>query len=257
MIEINKIYNEDCCKTMAKMPDNYFNFCLTSPPYDSLRCYGNKSTWNFSVFQKIALELIRTLKNGGVIIWNVNDATMDGSETGTSFKQALFFKDNGLRLHDTMIFAKNNPPPLNHNRYDPAFEYLFVFSKGKPKVFNPILEKCVNSGKTINRISNTKALTEKKYAIRCRGEVSKIKEYKYHKNIFYYNVGQGNTGCHTAPFPKQLAEDMIFSWTKEGDLIYDPFAGSGTTLLVAKEMNRNFIGSEIYKEYYKFIKSKI
>ena len=132
----NHIYNENCLQTMQKMPDRFIDFVITSPPYDDIRAYNG---YKFQ-FEDIANELYRILKTGGVIIWVVADATVNGSETGTSFKQALYFMDVGFRLHDTMLYYKNNPMPQTGNRYHQHFEYMFAFSKGNPKTFNPIME---------------------------------------------------------------------------------------------------------------------
>jgi hypothetical protein len=141
-MEINKIYNENGLHTMQRMPDNYIDLTVTSPPYDNLRVYNG---FKFP-FRHIARQLYRVTKWGGVVVWVVADATINGSETGTSFSQALFFKEVGFRLHDTMIYAKENPIPLTHNRYEQQFEYKFVFSKGKPKTFNPLKERCLTNG---------------------------------------------------------------------------------------------------------------
>ena len=143
-MKINKIYNEDCLETMARMPDNYIDLTLTSPPYDNLRNYKG---YSFD-FESIAKELFRITKKGGVVVWIVADSTIKGSETGTSFKQALYFKQTGFNLHDTMIWNKTKMPQ-NHNRYEQGFEYMFILSKGKPKTFNGIRDKKnVEAGKT-------------------------------------------------------------------------------------------------------------
>jgi DNA modification methylase len=132
---VNKIICGDCLEVMKKIPDGSVDLVLTSPPYDNLRTYNG---YNFD-FEGIAKELHRVTKDGGVIVWVVGDATIKGSETGTSFKQALYFKEIGFNLHDTMIYHKNNYPPLTHNRYEQCFEYMFVFSKRYLKSFNPIM----------------------------------------------------------------------------------------------------------------------
>ena len=133
-MEVNKIYQENCLDTMARMPDGFVDLSITSPPYDNLRSYKG---FEFP-FEDIAKELYRVTKQGGVVVWVVGDATIKGSETGTSFKQALYFKEIGFNLHDTMIYRKSNRPPLNHSRYEQEFEYMFIFSKGKPKCVNLI-----------------------------------------------------------------------------------------------------------------------
>ena len=142
-MEVNKIYNENCLDTMARMPNGFVDLTVTSPPYDNLRTYNG---YSFD-FEAVAKELYRVTKQGGVVVWVVGDATIKGSESGTSFRQALFFKEIGFNLHDTMIYAKNNPIPLNHNRYEQQFEYMFVFSKGKPNTFNAIKVRTKTGGK--------------------------------------------------------------------------------------------------------------
>ena len=251
-MEINKCYNENCLDTMAKMPDNFIDLTVTSPPYDNLRTYNG---YSFD-FEAVAKELFRVTKKGGVVVWVVGDATIKGSETGTSFKQALYFKDIGFNLHDTMIYKKVNPIPLTHNRYEQHFEYMFVFSKGKPKTFNPILEQCKTSGAYTHRRNTGRAVES---STRNRDEITITKSTKYKGNIFEYVIGskKGETGNHTAPFPEKLAEDHILSWSNEGDTILDPMAGSGTTLKMAKKNNRNYIGIEISEEYCKIAEARL
>ena len=240
-MEINKIYNEDCLDTMKKMPDNFIDLTVTSPPYDNLRKYNG---YSFD-FENIAKELFRVTKVGGVVVWVVGDATIKGSETGTSFRQALFFKEIGFNLHDTMIYQKTNPIPLTHNRYEQGFEYMFIFSKGKPKTFNPILIDV----KTPNKKYKWKS-KEIGSSKRERDEITFSKNKKIKLNIFEYAlIGNRDAGKHPAPFPEKLAEDHILSWSNEGDLVYDPFMGSGTTAKMSILNNRNWIGSEISKEY--------
>ena len=251
LIEANKIYNENCLDTMSKMPDGFIDLTVTSPPYDNLRDYKGYSF----PFEDIAKELFRVTKEGGAVVWVVGDATINGSESGTSFRQALYFMDCGFRLHDTMVYAKENPIPLTHNRYEQSFEYMFVFSKGKPKSFNPLKEKCVTSG-SYNHRRNTGRVAEA--ATRNRDEKTFVKEDKQRINIWYYQVGQNKDSVdHPAPFPEKLVADHIFSWSKEGDLIYDCFSGSGTTAKMAHLQKRKWIGSEISKEYCELSEKRI
>ena len=114
----------DCLELLKDIPDGSVDLTVTSPPYDNLRTYnGNNDQWSADVWQKVIAELYRVTKDGGVVVWVVGDATIKGSETGTSFRQALYFKEIGFNLHDTMIYQKNNPMPYKHNRYLPCFEY--------------------------------------------------------------------------------------------------------------------------------------
>lgn len=250
-MKINKCYNENCLDTMARMPDSFIDLTVTSPPYDNLRTYNG---YSFD-FEAVAKELFRVTKQGGVVVWVVGDATIKGSETGTSFRQALFFKEIGFNLHDTMIYAKNSYMPLTHNRYEQSWEYMFVFSKGKPAVFNPIMIDCLTVGTKRNR-GGSKA-KEGSYAERLREEKTVVNAEKQHPNIFYYDVGKGDKTEHNAPFPEQLANDHIISWSNEGDLVYDPFMGSGTTAKMAILNKRNWIGSEISENYCRIIERRI
>ncbi len=248
-VEVNKIYQENCLDTMARMPDNFIDLTVTSPPYDNLRNYNG---YSFD-FEKVAKELFRVTKQGGVVVWVVGDATINGSETGTSFKQALYFKEIGFNLHDTMIYRKVNPIPLTHNRYEQGFEYMFVLTRGRPKTFNPILVDV----KTPNKKYKWKS-KEVGSAKRDRTEITFSKNKKIKLNIFEYALtGNRDAGKHPAPFPEKLAEDHILSWSNEGDLIYDPFMGSGTTAKAAISANRQWIGSEISKEYCDIIEKRL
>jgi site-specific DNA-methyltransferase (adenine-specific) len=250
-MEINKIYNENCLDTMARMPDNFIDLTVTSPPYDNLRNYKG---YCFE-FESIAKELFRVTKQGGVVVWVVGDATVNGSETGTSFKQALYFMQCGFNLHDTMIYAKENPIPLTHNRYEQAFEYMFVLSKDKPKTFNPLKEKCITNG-SYNHRRNTGRVAES--ATRNRDEKTYVKADKFRINMWYYTVGNNeDTTQHPAPYPEQLAAEHIYSWSNENDLVYDPFGGSGTTAKMAHIQKRKWILSEMSKEYCEIAEKRL
>ena len=249
-MEINKIYNLDCLEGMKHIPDGSVDLVVTSPPYDNLRKYGSiGDEWNFDKFKAIAQELARILKDCGVIVWVVGDATIDGSETGTSFRQALYFKDEcGLNLYDTMIYCKENYVPLTHRRYEQAFEYMFILSKGRPKAFNPIMEKSLRAFEKYSRNSHVR---DQAQAFRPRkdGEFTITSEEKQHSNIFSYNIGGGDTG-HPAVFPEDLAREQVVSWSNPGDLVLDPFMGSGTTAVACIKEKRHFIGFELNKEYF-------
>ena len=234
----------DCIEGMKMLPDNSIDLTVTSPPYDNLRTY-NGYEWDF---EETAKELYRITKQGGVVVWVVGDATIKGSETGTSFKQALYFKECGFNLHDTMIYKKINYQPLNHNRYEQEFEYMFIFSKGKPKTFNPIKIPCKWAGTqswgncSYYKTNNGVLTSKDKYV---------INDTKIKGNVFEYLTGSTKTGKikHPAMFPEQLAADHILTWSNEGDIVLDPFMGSGTTAKMSKLNNRNYIGFEISKEY--------
>ena len=239
----------DCVEIMRKMDDACIDLTVTSPPYDNLRTYNG---YCFD-FENVAKELYRVTKDGGVVVWVVGDATIKGSETGTSFKQALFFKECGFNLHDTMIYAKANPMPCKSKRYTPAFEYMFVFSKGQPKTFNPIMEDCKFAGKKSARTVIYADGTRKHY------NKGFYKDTKVKRNVFEYNVGTGKgRGIkHPAVFPEQLANDHILSWSNPNDIVFDPFMGSGTTAKMSMLNNRRFIGCEISEEYCNIIKDRL
>lgn len=235
MKEINKIHNGNALNLLKQLDDNCIDMVMTSPPYDNMREYDG-ITWNFEIFKLIAQDLKRVLKDGGVIVWVVADQTINGSETGTSFKQALYFKEIGLNLHDTMIFRKHNYVPLTHNRYEQEFEYMFVFSKGKPKTFNPIMIKSKWGG-TETWGESKMLYADNSYKVK---EKTIVNEYKQHGNIFEYAIGclENNGTKHPAIFPKELVIDQINTWTNKGDLVLDPFIGSGTTACAARERER-------------------
>lgn len=230
----------DCLDVMRTMPDECIDLTITSPPYDNLRAY-NGYTFDF---EGIAKELYRVTKKGGVVVWVVGDATIKGSETGTSFKQALFFKEIGFNLHDTMIYSKTGMKNPSSNRYHQTFEYMFVISKGIPKTFNPIKDR------------------KNKYVGIHGGERSFRNEYGMRFNIWQYANGGNNTTkddvfAHPAVFPEKLADDHIISWSNPGDVVFDPFTGSGTTGKMALINNRKFIGIEISKEYCDIAEARI
>jgi site-specific DNA-methyltransferase (adenine-specific) len=234
---------------MGKMPDGFIDLVVTSPPYDNLRKYKG---YSFE-FEEIAKELYRTIKVGGVLVWVVGDATKDGCESLTSFKQAIYFVEQcGFRLHDTMIYKKKNPMVQTHNRYEQCFEYMFVLSKGKPKTFNPLMDKTLYAGTVKNRGLEVKSGLGENGVSRLREEKTIVKEEKMRTNIFEYSVGtepEDETGTHPAIFPVALAKEMIYSWSNEGELVYDCFGGSGTTAKAAHHQRRNWILSEISETY--------
>ena len=247
-MEINKIYTENCLDTMAKMPDDFVDLTVTSPPYDNLRNYNG---YSFD-FEAVAKELYRVTKQGGVVVWVVGDATIKGSETGTSFKQALYFKEIGFNLHDTMIYEKKGFRFPFPNRYHQTFEYMFVFCKGKLKNFNAIKDR-----KNIHTNRTGKNMKREKDGSKTFRKEFKTEEYGKRFNVWRYNTGGKTNFNHPAIFPEQLANDHIISWSNEGDLVYDPFMGSGTTAKMAILNKRNWIGSEISEEYCKIIEKRI
>jgi len=244
ILELNNIYNMECVEGMKLLDDNSIDLTVTSPPYDDLRKYNG---YSFD-FESVTKELFRITKDGGVVVWVVGDATIKGSETGTSFKQALYFKDIGFNLHDTMIYSKSKivPTDFKCNRYYQGFEYMFVFSKSKPKTCNYIRIPCLHGGKktiSINRKEDGELRDDR--IEKQKGRV--VAETKIKSNIWEY--ASKPVKGHPAPFPEQLANDHIISWSNEGDTVLDIFMGSGTTAKMAKLNSRKYIGFEISKEY--------
>ena len=242
---INNIHNEDCLQTMKMMPDKFVDMVLTSPPYDDLRSYNG---YSFE-FEKIAKELYRVLKDDGVIVWVIGDATHKASETGTSFKQALYFKDIGFNLHDTMIYEKNSssfPAKRKGARYTQIFEYMFVFTKG---------------GITANLICDKKnkdaGVIHKKPKDNAHNGYFQVPEYSPRTNIWKYSTSKDHNTKHPAVFPQELARDHILSWTDKHDLVYDCFMGSGTTAHICVLNERNYIGSEISEDYCKMARDRV
>ena len=246
-MRVNEIYNENCLDTMARMEDNFIDLTVTSPPYDNLRTYNG---YSFD-FESIAKELYRVTKKGGVLVWIVGDATVKGSETGTSFRQALFFKECGFNLHDTMIWSKPNAIPTQSTRYQQGFEFMFVFTKGKLKAFNPIKTESKCNGVKVKKHRAKKEghnYNEEGYYI--------VSAKKMIDNVWSI-ANVKNKTKHKAIFPEKLANDHIISWSNEEDLIYDPFMGSGTTAKMALLNDRYYLGSEISKEYCEIINQRI
>lgn len=248
------ILEGDCREQLKELIDKgcTFDMVITSPPYDDMRSYGNTLEWNLEICKEIINLLFNIIKPGGVVVWIVGDKTKNGSESGTSFKQALAFMEAGFKLNDTMIFRKTNSmPQVKQPRYNQVFEYMFIFSKGTPKTFNPIMIPCKCAGKkydsTCKNIGGESGRTHKNF---------NINEEKVKDNIWDIAVANNKTG-HPAVFPEKLAYDHILTWSNEGDWILDPFCGSGTSGIASIKLNRNFIGIEKVKEYVELSNERI
>jgi len=254
-----KLIHGDCLERMSDIPDKSIDLTVTSPPYDNLRTYNGSLEWGEHVWKPVIKELLRVTKEGGVVVWIVGDATINGSETGTSFRQALWAMECGFNLHDTMIYQKLCYMPLTHNRYENVFEYMFVFSKFKPKTFNPILKPNIESGKVI--LSNHRHDGNNLKSAHRTG--CAIKEYGFKINVWPYKTGWNHSYTdrmakgHPAVFPEKLAQDHIISWSNEGDTVLDCFMGSGTTGIASVLTNRNFIGIEKEESYFKIAEKRI
>lgn len=252
---LNRITQGDCSTVLDELDSDSVDLVVTSPPYDNLRTYKG---YHFP-FETIVDKLFRVIKPGGIVVWVVSDATINGTETGSSFKHALYFKEAGFNIHDTMIFRKRNPiPQIYRKRYNNEFEFMFVFSKGVVAVHNPILVDCLHAGLELN------GTTYKNYSKheQRRGKLANpVKDKKIKGNIWEYVVGKNaedqEAKGHPAPFPCELARDHILSWSNAGQVVLDPMCGSGTTCKVAKQLNRQFIGFDISEEYCKIAQQRV
>lgn len=244
----------DCLDVMRGFEAECIDLTVTSPPYDNLRTYKG---YTFD-FEGIARELYRVTKPGGVVVWVVADQTINGGETGTSFRQALYFMERGFNLHDTMIWNKGGFSATGSLavRYAPVFEFMFVFSKGLPRTFNPIKDRRnIHAGNVIHGTVRNPDGSVKPVA-RCGEKITT--EFGQRFNIWNINpVKENRVGNHPAPFPEALARDHILSWSDPGDLVLDPFTGSGTTGKMAVMYDRNFIGIEIAAEYHAIAEKRI
>jgi site-specific DNA-methyltransferase (adenine-specific) len=246
----------DCLERMKEITDGSVDLTVTSPPYDNLRTYnGNNDLWGEHVWKGVISDLYRVTKQGGVVVWVVGDATIKGSETGTSFKQALWAMECEFNLHDTMIYQKPNFSAVGAlvSRYAPVFEYMFVFTKGKIKTFNPIKDRKTKGG-TVHGTIRQKDGTMK--PVTNNGKA--MAEYGQRYNVWEIcPVVQRGVDKHPAPFPLKLAHDHIISWSNEGDTVLDPFMGSGTTGMACVNTGREFIGIELDAEYFEIATSRI
>ena len=239
MLDLNKVYCGNCVDVLKQIDDESIDMVLTSPPYDDLKDYEG---FVFD-FESIARELYRVLKQNSVVVWVVGDAVIDGSETGTSFRQALYFKDIGFNIHDTMIYEKNSstfPAKRNGNRYTQIFEYMFVFSKGKPKC-NLLIDKT-------NKWAGHTSFD---------GKIPPVPDLSPRTNIWKYATSFNDKNDHPAVFPEDLARDHIKSWSNQEDVILDPMCGSGTTIKIAYEINRKYVGMDISSKYCDIINNRI
>lgn len=252
------LYLGDCLDVMAKFEAGSIDLTVTSPPYDNLRTYnGSLDDWGADKWQAIIAELYRVTKLGGVVVWVVGDATAGGSETGTSFRQALHAMQCGFNLHDTMIYHKEGPP-LTHNRYEQKFEFMFVWSKGKPAVFNGLREPAIYAGKS--RASKTMRQDGDQLGNRSAKGVTA--DTRLRGNVWKINCQNGGTTDaiawgHPAIFPEVLASDHIMSWSNLGDTVLDPFMGSGTTGKIAKLHGRKFTGIERDPTYFEIARQRV
>ncbi len=245
------LFTADCVDFMKSMPRGCVDLTITSPPYDSLRDYKG---YQFN-FHEIANGLYRITAEGGIVVWIVGDR-INGGRSLTSFRQGLYFQKIGFSMHDTMIYQKKNTPFMRSNAYTNAFEFMFVLSKGSPKTFNPLKEKTVRHGFEMVVYNKGSDAVNRK-------NLKELKKEKTKTNIWSYAVGMGGTTSdriafqHPAVFPEKLAEDHILSWTNEGELVFDPMCGSGTSCKMALLNRREYIGVDISEDYIQLAKQRL
>ena len=250
------LLQKDCEQFLIDLPEPY-HLCVTSPPYGRLRKYKGYE-WGWEKFVRLASLLYQKAEDGAVVVWVVGDETKNGSESGDSFRQALHFKDVGFNLHDTMIYKKESPP-LTHNRYEQKFEYMFVLAKGKPRHFNGLRAPAIYAR------SSRKSCTMRQDSddLGNRSARGVVQSTKLKGNVWEYGVGFNKSATdklahrHPAIFPEQLASDHIISWSNQGDLVIDPFLGSGTTAKMASHHGRRFMGCDVSDEYLGIAKARI
>ena len=261
---VDAILNMDCLDGLRSLPDECIDLTVTSPPYDQLRTYNGSSRWNQEAFAAFAPELYRVTKKGGVVVWIINDMTINGSETGTSFRNALGFMESGFLCHDSMIYAKRGVAYPETNRYYPAFEYMFVLSKGKPKTVNLLRDRPNRCAGEKNRGDQRQADGSliPKNCVR-KGITRLVPEKGVRYNVWEYPIGfchmtkDRYVHMHPAVFPETLAKDHILSWSAPGDLVLDPFIGSGTVAKMAILNDRHYLGFEIDPEYFTIAQRRV
>jgi len=273
ILPLNEIICGDSIEVLKGLPDNSIDMVVTSPPYDTLRSYQDlvddlKQEYNgYSFpFEGIAQQLARVVKKGGIVVWVVGDAVIKGSESGSSFKQALYFMQQGFKLHDTMIYEKNGssfPARRDGNRYSQIFEYMFVFSNGaKPKTSNLICDKKNKWAGWVPWGKKGGTMRKKDGELVPRHQ-KPTPDFSPRNNIWKYNTGAGYSAKdkiafkHPAIFPEQLAEDHILTWTEPGDIVLDPLNGAGTTTKMALLNDRRFIGIDILQDYCDIAEERI
>lgn len=249
--KLEGFYIADCIEFMTSMPNECVDLVVTSPPYDNLRNYKG---YSFE-FERVAEGLFKVIKEGGVVVWVVGDK-INGGRSLTSFRQGIFFQEIGFDMHDVMIYQKKNTPFMRSNAYTNAYEFMFILSKGKPKTFNPLKEKTVRNGYEMVVFNKGADGINRK-------NLKELKTEKTKTNIWKYAVGLGGTTSdkiafqHPATFPEKLAEDHILSWSNEGDLVFDPMCGSGTTCKMAYLNKRKYLGVDISEEYINIARARL
>lgn len=260
-LPINTILHGDSAEVMQSFPDKCIPLTVTSPPYAKMRLYGGHDyTWE--TFKSVATQLVRITMEGGVICWVVRNQIVKERENLQAEKEKLFFADDlGLWPHQTIIGAPKGVPLPQSRRYASNFDYVYVFSKGHPRIVNIIRDRRnsrfgdLKSNRLIRESNGSERLA-------CGGEYA-IAKWGFRSNLWSYSTGGNHTATdrisakHPARMGEPLAEDLIISFSKPGDLVFDPFAGAGTSLKMALLNQRQWLGVEIFDEYVELIEKRM
>ena len=250
---MSELHKGDCLEVMKEIKKDSVDLTVTSPPYGDLRSYnGNNKLWGAHVWKELMIDLFKVTKQGGIVVWIAQDKCINGGESGESFKQALFAMECGFRLYDTMIWNKPSPQAPTESRYYDVFEYMFIFSKGKPKTLNLLKDRKNKSAGAVSSKETRSCREDRKLT----GKKRTVAEFSRRFNVWNISRGRNKTS-HPAVFPEQLANDHVLSWSNEGDVVLDPFMGSGTTGVACKNLNRNFIGIELDEKYFNIARDRI
>ena len=242
----NSIVLGDCVEGMRSLPPDLVPCTVASPPYGALRHYHGNHQFDF---EAAAAELWRITRPGGVVCWVVREEVVDGSESGEASEQRLFFRDLGFRLHQTIVMERYGSRARSPGRYGESLEYAFILAKGKPATVRLLRDR---RNKTAGKlVTATHRYPDGSYRVQ-RYEVD---EWGYRKAVWYFAQGMHVATdpvarLHQAPMPEAMAEDLILSYSREGDLIFDPFAGVATTAKMALLNHRNYFGYEINAIYH-------
>lgn len=260
------ILQGDSAEVLKTLPDNSIDLIVTSPPYADQRksTYGGISPNKYvEWFLPISEQLLRVLKPSGTFVLNIKEKVVDGERSTYVMELILAMRKQGWLWTEEFIWHKKNSYPGKWpNRFRDAWERLLQFNKSKKfamyqeEVMVPMGDwaksRLKNLSDTDKRRDNSKVGS---------GFGKNISNWIDREKAYPTNVLHLATECnnkkHSAAFPEELPEWFIKLFTKEGDMVLDPFAGSGTTLFVAERMGRSAIGIEIMEEYYKMIKNQL
>lgn len=245
---INEFHNEDCLVTMSKMDDQFIDLVLTSPPYnmtkrkggyaDKIKRYDQYNDWktedeyiNWTI--NIFKNINRVLKKNGVILYNFSYSIETPSLPYLLISELINHTD--FMVADTIIWKKSNsiPHPASYNRLNRIIEFVFVICRKKElKTFNCYKQVVKTSPKNQNY-------------------------YEIIDNFITAKNNDGSTDINKATFSTEFCEKLLKIYGQEGIIVYDPFMGTGTTAVACKNLNMNFIGSEISELQVEYSKNRI